>query len=132
MSVINPKNSRTKQVVNDSIGNVEVCPLTPVDDNEFQPLSELLSVLSNRTRLAIISTAMKHREVCACRLQEALGLPQPTVTVHLQKLYSSGIFDKRESWRYTYYSVRKKFEPFLKAVMEKGKTVQPKRVEQPA
>lgn len=101
---------------------VEADVLEPVDDSEFLPLSEVLRVLSNRTRLAIISLAMKHGEVCACRLQKALGLPQPTITVHLQKLYSSGLFNKRESWRYTYYSIRRNFESLLKVILENEST----------
>ncbi len=104
--------------MNKDFDQVEADILEPVDDTEFLPLSELLKVLSNRTRLAIVSLAMKHGEVCACRLQKALGLPQPTITVHLQKLYSSGLFNKRESWRYTYYSVREDFESLLKVILE--------------
>jgi len=94
----------------------EVGKFDIIDDMEFQELSELLSVLSNRTRLAVLSIAMKHGEVCACRLQQSLGLPQPTVTVHLQKLYSAGLLNRREAWRYTYYSLKKEHESFVRAV----------------
>ena len=107
-----------------NIDGVEVDILDPVDDPLFQPLSELLSILSNRTRLAIISIAMKHGEVCACRLQKALGLPQPTITVHLQKLYSSGIFERRESWRYSYYSINKDLESFLRTLLNNEALIQ--------
>lgn len=104
--------------MNDNTDEVEVGKIEPVDHSRFQPLSELLSVISNRTRLAIISIALDHGEVCACRLQEALDLPQPTVTVNLHKLYDSGLFVKRQSWRYTYYSISKDFEPFLRDILD--------------
>ena len=94
----------------------EVGQFDIVDDRDFQEMSELLSALSNRTRLAILAIAMKHGEVCACRLQQSLGLPQPTVTVHLQKLYGAGLLNKREAWRYTYFSIKKEHESFLSAI----------------
>ena len=77
----------------------EVGQFNIIDEGIFKELSELLSALSNRTRLAILAIAMKQGEVCACRLQQSLGLPQPTVTVHLQKLYGAGLLNKREAWR---------------------------------
>lgn len=113
-----PEHQPTGEGCENEIDKVDVDILEPVDDHEFQPLSELLGILSNRTRLAIISIAMKHREVCACRLQKALGLPQPTVTVHLQKLYGAGLFDRRESWRYTYYSISRNAESILSALLD--------------
>ncbi len=102
----------------------EVGQFDIIDDMEFQELSELLGVLSNRTRLAILATAMKHGEVCACRLQQSLELPQPTVTVHLQKLYSAGLLNKREAWRYTYYSLRKEYESFVSGIFAEKHTVE--------
>ncbi|EQD42504.1 ArsR family transcriptional regulator, partial [mine drainage metagenome] len=87
----------------------EVKSIEPVDIDQFEKLGEVLGVLSNKTRLAIITIALEHGSVCACRLQESLGLPQPTVTVHLQKLYSAGLLRKREAWRYTYYSIKEEY-----------------------
>ncbi len=94
----------------------EIGKIEKINESDFQELSELLGVLSNRTRLAILAIALNYGEVCTCRLQEALGLPQPTITVHLHKMYSAGILDKRESWRYTYYSIKDSYKSFLKAI----------------
>ncbi len=96
----------------------EVGRFERIDDGEFLELSELMGVLSNRTRLAIVATALTHGEVCACRLQQSLNMPQSTVTVHLQKLYGARILNKREAWRYTYYSINKEYESLLKAILE--------------
>jgi len=101
----------------------EVGRLEPVDDNEFQGLSELLGTLSNKTSLAILHIAIKQGDVCTCRLQQSLGLPQPTITVHLHKLYSAGFLSKRKAWRYTYYSVKKEHIAFLSAVLGEKRTI---------
>lgn len=107
----------------EDIEGCEVGRFHKIDDLEFQELSELLGALSNRTRLAILEIAMEYGEVCACRLQQSLGLPQSTVTVHLQKLYVAGLFKKREAWRYTYYSLRKEHEPLVKAIFAEKRVV---------
>lgn len=108
----------------DNFPGCEVGQLDIVNEMEYQDLSELLGVLSNKTRLAILALALKHGEVCACKLQQSLGLPQPTITVHLQKLYSARVLKKRESWRYTYYSIRKEYEQFVRIILAEKSTVE--------
>ena len=89
-----------------------------VDLTEYQKLSELVSALGNGTRIAILKIIGKYGEVCTCELETALGIPQSTVSVHLHRLYENGLLEKREEWKYTYYSVNPRFKELIKVVLE--------------
>jgi len=84
---------------------------------DFERLEGITGVISNKTRLAILSILMKYDEVCACELENALHMQQSTVTSHLIKLYSFGILKKREEWKFTYYSLNEKFRPFVSCIL---------------
>ncbi|MCL4335705.1 MAG: metalloregulator ArsR/SmtB family transcription factor [Candidatus Thermoplasmatota archaeon] len=96
----------------------EIKSIDPVDVDDYEEISELLGVLANKTRIAILSILLKYESVCACELQPALGMLQPTVTTHLQKLYSAGLLNKKNVWRYTYYSIRKEYKELLRNTLE--------------
>ncbi len=87
---------------------------------EFEGVSEVLSALSNKFRLSILDKIMKYGEVCACELESASGLAQPTVTSHLHRLYNAGIIVKREAWKYTYFSLNERFRPFIEEILGSG------------
>lgn len=95
----------------------EIKAIDPVKVDGYGEMSELLGVLANKTRLAILSIMLRYESVCACELQSSLGMPQPTVTTHLQKLYSAGLLNKKNIWRFTYYSVKKEHEELLRDIL---------------
>jgi len=66
---------------------------------DVRPLSRLFRALGDESRLRIIAL-LAHGELCVCHLQEALGLPQPTVSRQLAVLRAAGLVaDRREgSW----------------------------------
>ena len=104
-----------------------LCDLESIDSvntEKHWKLEELLSILSYRTRLAIISLSLQQQNVCACELQSALGLGQTTASTHLQKLYPNGILGKRSEWRYTLCSIKEEYRDFLNAI-KKRTTVSP-------
>ncbi|MBO3757868.1 MAG: metalloregulator ArsR/SmtB family transcription factor [Thermoproteota archaeon] len=92
--------------------------MAPVNLIEFESLERFVSALANKTRLAILATLLNYGEACTCDLTSALNIAQPTVTIHLQKLYDVGLIEKRESWRYTYYSVSKEYAPLIKTILK--------------
>lgn len=96
----------------------ELEKLKPVNIDSYRKLEELLGALSNKTRLTILSIILEHESVCACELQPALRLEQPTVTTHLQKLYTAGVLERRNEWRYTLYSIREEYRDFLIGIMK--------------
>ncbi|MGC9138467.1 MAG: ArsR/SmtB family transcription factor [Thermoplasmata archaeon] len=95
------------------IKNVE-----PVDIKKFEDLEEVLKILSNKTRLSILSVLMKYDEVCACELESALQMQQSTITSHLLRLYRAGVLKRREEWKFTYYSLQEKFIPLIKCILK--------------
>lgn len=104
--------------MNENKGLCELENIEPVDVDSYMKLEELLGVLSNKTRIAILSIMLKYESVCACELQPALGLEQPSVTTHLQKLYNSGILERKNVWRYTLYSIKKEHRHFLESILK--------------
>ncbi|NLI22793.1 MAG: winged helix-turn-helix transcriptional regulator [Clostridiales bacterium] len=44
-------------------------------------------------------------EKCACRLQEALSIGQPTLSHHMKILCESGIVTARRDGKWTYYAI---------------------------
>lgn len=88
-----------------------------IDVDSYKKPAELISALSNGTRIAILHTIMEYNEVCTCELESALGIPQPTVTAHLHKLYEKGLLKKREEWKYTYYSINPKYTELIRTIL---------------
>jgi ArsR family transcriptional regulator len=70
-------------------------------------LARQLKLLADPTRLRLLSILLdsEHGEACTCDLTEPLGLTQPTVTHHLQRLAEAGIVHGERRGRWTYYSV---------------------------
>jgi ArsR family transcriptional regulator len=47
------------------------------------------------------------REVCACRISEALGLTAQTVSHHMRVLTSAGLVSARRDGRWVYYTLER-------------------------
>ncbi|MGC8934623.1 MAG: ArsR/SmtB family transcription factor [Thermoproteota archaeon] len=92
--------------------------IDPLNLREFENLERIVDALASKTRLAILAILLNYGEACTCDLTSALNVAQPTVTIHLQKLYDAGLIEKRESWRYTYYSISKKYAPLIKTILK--------------
>lgn len=91
--------------------------LKKVDIGKYRRPAELVSALANGTRLAILHLILEYNEVCTCDLESALGIPQPTITAHLHKMYEEGLLEKREEWKYTYYSISRKYVNLVRTVI---------------
>jgi DNA-binding transcriptional ArsR family regulator len=84
---------------------------------KYETISRILNALGNKTRISILEVISKYKEVCTCELQPALGIPQPTVTSHLHKMYNSGILRRREVWRFTYYSLNPQYAEMVNIIL---------------
>lgn len=74
---------------------------------EVGPLVELLKVLADEHRLAILAL-LARGELCVCHLVDVLGLPQSTVSRHLAVLKRAGLVrDRRDErdGRWTHYAL---------------------------
>lgn len=73
---------------------------------EVKPLNSLLErfkALSDGTRLKIFKL-VEQRELCVCQIVPAVGLSQPTVSMHLGKLKRAGLIKERRAGQWSYYS----------------------------
>jgi DNA-binding transcriptional ArsR family regulator len=67
---------------------------------------EAFKALAHPGRLEVFFTLVKGRgEMAAGEVQEAVGMPSPTVSHHLDQLRRAGLIQARRQERYIYYSV---------------------------
>lgn len=69
---------------------------------------EALKALAHLTRLQVFFFLVRAgREVPAGEIQEALEVPGPTLSHHLDLLRRAGLIQSRKEERYVYYAVRR-------------------------
>ena len=68
---------------------------------------EALKALAHLTRLQIFFCLVKAEgEMAAGEIQQAVEVPAPTLSHHLDQLRRAGLIESRREERYIYYSVR--------------------------
>lgn len=72
----------------------------------YERETALFKALSDENRLRIIAM-LRCGERCACRMQDELGIGQPTLSYHMGLLCASGIVSARREGRWTYYSINR-------------------------
>ncbi|GAA3870514.1 ArsR/SmtB family transcription factor [Streptomyces sp. NPDC003631] len=97
LSAAKPAQSRTD-------GTAAGHPRTPGDE-QFALAAELLSLLGDRTRLALLH-ALTGGEADVSTLTEACGAARPAVSQHLARLRLAGLVDTRKEGRRVVYSLR--------------------------
>ena len=81
-----------------------------VPGNVLTELSDLFSVLSDSTRIKILS-AVCISEMCVSDLSEILDINQTTVSHQLKILRSTGIVNARRDGKTIYYSLANRIIP---------------------
>ena len=90
-----------------------------LSDDEAAATAELFKVLSDPARVRIVNLLAVAREpVCACNLNEPVGLSQPTVSHHLKKLVEAGLLEREQRGRWAYFSLRRDAVDKLAAVAD--------------
>lgn len=95
----------------DLVPSVETCctPLVaaPLTAEQATDLAGRLKALADPTRLRVLSIllASEGMEACTCDLTAPVGLTQPTITHHLQKLVGAGLVVGQRRGTWTYYRV---------------------------
>lgn len=81
---------------------------TALSHEEAEATAELFKVLSDPARVRIVNLLVAAGEpVCACHLNEPVGLAQPTVSHHLKKLVGAGLLAREQRGRWAYFSLRR-------------------------
>jgi len=65
------------------------------DKKEFQDLSDILKVLSDKNRLSIINI-LRDKEMCVCDICDCLNLSQNLASHHLKVLRDSDLVNSRK------------------------------------
>lgn len=77
-------------------------------DEEADATAQLFKALGDPARVRIVNVIARAAEpVCACNLNECLGLSQPTVSHHLKKLVEAGILDREPRGKWAYFSLKR-------------------------
>lgn len=71
---------------------------------------KIMKALSDPGRVKALKL-MEGGELCVCRIQEALGLAQPTVSRHLRLLMEAGLVQSRKKGAWVYYRLHDFPEP---------------------
>jgi ArsR family transcriptional regulator, arsenate/arsenite/antimonite-responsive transcriptional repressor len=86
--------------------SISPVPLDKLEANESHV--DALKALAHLTRLQVFFFLVQAgREVSAGEIQEALKVPAPTLSHHLNLLRQVGLIQRRKEQRYVYYSVRR-------------------------
>jgi len=91
------------------------------DYMEYNEIAEMLKVLSHPVRLCIINGLLREGECNVSHMQECIGIPQSTLSQHLQKLRAAKlIIGKRNGLEINYSicdeNVRELFKVLLKTM----------------
>lgn len=72
----------------------------------LQETEKLLGTLAHETRVRLLRIlAVIDEEVCVCELEDALDIPQYSVSRHLNKLKDQGLVESRREGTWAYYSL---------------------------
>ena len=90
-----------------------------LSDEEATATAELFKALGDPTRVRILNlVARSGGEVCACDLNEPVGLAQPTVSHHLKKLVDAGLLEREQRGKWAFFSLKRDAVEKLAAVAD--------------
>jgi len=69
-----------------------------------QITARIFKAMGDENRLTIL-TLLHTGERCACRIQEALNISQPTLSHHMRILLDAGLVNARKDGKWIYYSL---------------------------
>ena len=90
-----------------------------LSDDEAVATAELFKALADPARVRIVNLlATAGEPVCACHLNEPVGLSQPTVSHHLKKLVDAGLLEREQRGKWAYFSLKRDAVEKLAAVAD--------------
>lgn len=91
-----------------------------MDNNykQYEEIAELLKVLAHPIRLCIVRGLLNVGSSNVSNMQSCLGVPQSTISQHLQKLRSVGIITGERNGLEVFYKISdERVEAIIKAVL---------------
>ena len=90
-----------------------------LSDEEAVATAELFKALADPARVRIVNLlATAGEPVCACNLNEPVGLSQPTVSHHLKRLVDAGLLEREQRGKWAYFSLKRDAVEKLAAVAD--------------
>ena len=90
-----------------------------LSDEEAAATAELFKALADPARVRIVNLlATAGEPVCACNLNDPVGLAQPTVSHHLKKLVDAGLLEREQRGKWAYFSLKRDAVEKLAAVAD--------------
>lgn len=74
--------------------------------------------LSDETRWRIVRLAME-RALCVCELADILGMPQSSVSSHVQIIRKAGLLESETCGKWTYFRIHGEHLPLLRSMMRR-------------
>jgi ArsR family transcriptional regulator, arsenate/arsenite/antimonite-responsive transcriptional repressor len=103
----------------DSVACCAPLAASVLSDEEAVATAELFKALADPARVRIVNLlATAGEPVCACNLNEPVGLSQPTVSHHLKKLVDAGLIEREQRGKWAYFSLRRDAVEKLAAVAD--------------
>ena len=79
-----------------------------LSDDQAQATARVFKALADPHRVRIVNLlATSPDPGCVCEFTGPLGLSQPTVSHHLQKLVQAGLLDREQRGTWAYYSLNR-------------------------
>ena len=79
---------------------------------DLRKAENLFRALSNKKRLRLLKLLIIFdEEICVCEFEDALNLPQYTVSRHLNKLKEKNLVESRREGTWAYYSLPSELDP---------------------
>lgn len=72
--------------------------------------------LADETRWRVVRLVMD-RALCVCELADILGMPQSSVSSHVQIIRRAGLLESETSGKWTYFRIERGHLAILKAIM---------------
>ena len=90
-----------------------------LSDDEAEATAALFKALADPARVRIVNVlATAGEPVCACNLNDPVGLAQPTVSHHLKKLVDVGLLEREQRGKWAYFSLKRDAVAKLAAVAD--------------
>jgi ArsR family transcriptional regulator len=114
MSLLQPERS-----LDDPVACCAALGAPALTDEEAVATAEVFKALADPARVRIVNLLARSGEpVCACNLNEPVGLAQPTVSHHLKKLSDVGLVEREQRGKWAYFSLRQEAVDKLAAVVD--------------
>lgn len=73
--------------------------------------------LADETRWRVVRLVMD-RALCVCELADILGMPQSSVSSHVQVIRKAGLLESERRGKWTYFRIHPKHLPLLRRILD--------------